>query len=164
LGGHDAPLAPGGPGLTAEVPPPINPYVLAGNLTGELSVLAGETPTAAYRFGIRTTQPALTTAAAVATVVLALFAAAYVESYIRVLRRGRSRFSGSFGLPLSAAALAVAVVGAVWVLLGREPTIATLIGSVALAAAAGVAATIGAMRIGRKYRYRRSRRALERRR
>ena len=131
-------------------------------MTGELRVFGGETPTATYRFGIHTTQPAATTAFAVATVVLALFAAAYVESYIRTLRRGRSRFSGSFGLPLSAAALAVAVVGAVWVLLGREPTVATLVGSAAVAAGAGVAATIGAMRIGRKYRYRRSRRARER--
>jgi hypothetical protein len=162
LSRHDAPLVPGGPALTAAVPAPINPYVLAGRTTGELTVLNGETATATYRFGVRTTQPAMTTAVAVGTVVLALFAAAFIESYIRVLRRGRSRFSGSFGLPLSAAALAVAVVGAVWVLMGREPTMATLVGCAALAAAAGIAATIGAMRIGRKFRYRRSRRARER--
>jgi len=162
VAGQQAPLVPGGQEMTAAVPPPVNPYLLAGNLTGEVSVLSGETPTATYRFGIHSTQPALTTAFAVATVVLALFAAAYVESYIRTLRRGRSRLSGSFGLPLSAAALAVAALGAVWVLLGREPTVATLVGSSAVAAAAGIAATIGAMRIGRKYRYRRSRRARER--
>ncbi|HEX9831466.1 MAG TPA: protein kinase [Mycobacterium sp.] len=162
VGRHDAPLVPEGPGLTAQVPAPVNPFVLAGDLTGEVTVLSGETPFSSYRFGIRTTQPALTTAAAVALAVLTLFAAAYVESYIRALRRGRSRFSGSFGLPLSAAALAVAAVGAAWILLGREPTVPTLVGSTALAAAAGVAATLGAMRIGRKYRYRRSRRAAER--
>jgi serine/threonine-protein kinase len=92
---------------------------------------------------------------------LALFAAAYAESYIRALRRGRSRISGIVGLPASAAALAVAVVGGVWVLLGREPTVNTLVGSAALAAAAGIAATIGTSRIGRKYLYRRSRRARE---
>jgi Protein kinase domain len=163
LGGRETPLVAGGPALTADVPVPVNPYVLAGRMTGELRVLNGETPTAAYRFGIRTTQSALTTALAVGSVVLALFAAAYVESYIRTLRRGRSRFSGSFGLPLSAAALAVAVVGAVWILLGREPTVPTVVGSAAVAATAGIAATIGAMRIGRKYRYRRSRQARERR-
>ena len=162
LAGQEAPLVPGGPAPTAAVPAPVNPYVVAGNMTGELRVFGGETPIATYRFGIHTTQPAATTAFAVATVVLALFAAVYVESYIRTLRRGRSRFSGRFGLPLSAAALAVAVVGAVWVLLGREPTVATLVGSAAVAAGAGVAATIGAMCIGRKYRYRRSRRARER--
>ena len=88
--------------------------------------------------------------------------AAYVESYIRALRRGRSRFSGSFGLTLSAAALAVAVVGAVWVLMGRELTMATLVGCAVLAAGAEVAATIGSLRIGRKYRYRRARRAQQR--
>lgn len=162
LGRHDAPLVSDGPGRSGQVPPPVNPYVLAGNLTGKVSVLDGETPVSSYFFGIQSTQSPLTTAAAVAVVVLALFAAAYVESYIRALQRGRSRFSGSFGLPLSAAVLAVAVVGAVWVLLGREPTMATLVASAAVASAAGVAATVGAMRIGRKFRYRRSRRALER--
>jgi serine/threonine-protein kinase len=162
VGGHQTPLVPGQPGLTAEVPPPVNPYLVAGNMTGKLSVLSGENATATYKFGMRSTQRALTTAAAVGTVVLALFSAAYLESYIRTLRRGRSRFSASFGLPLSAAALAVAVVGAVWVLMGREPTVATVVGCAALAAAGGIAATVGAMRIGRKYRYRRSRRAQER--
>ena len=162
VGRHDAMLVPDGPGLVADVPPPVNPYVLAGRLTAEVTVLSGETPVSSYRFGIRTTNSAFTTAAAVLVVVVTLFAAAYVESYIRALRRGRSRFSGSFGLPLSAAALAVAAVGAAWIVLGTEPTVDTLTGSATIAATAGVAATIGAMRIGRKYRYRRARRALER--
>lgn len=162
LGRHDAPLVPAGPAPAAEVPAPVNPYVLAGNLTGQLQLLDGETTTGTYRFGMRTSQSPLTTAVAVGVVVLALFAAAYIESYIRALRRGRSRLSGSLGLPLSAAGLAVAVVGAAWVLLGHEPTLPTVIGSVAVAAAAGIAATVGAMRIGRKYRYRRRRRAQER--
>jgi hypothetical protein len=61
-------------------------------------------------------------------------------------------------LTLSAAALAVAVVGAAWVLMGREPTIATLVGCVVLAAAAGIAATVASLRIGTKYRYRRAQR------
>jgi hypothetical protein len=162
VGSHRAPLVPGPAGRTAVVPPPLNPYVVAGNLTGQLSILNGQNATATYKFGMRSTQRALTTAVAVGTLVLALFSAAYVESYIRTLRRGRSRFSGSFGLPLSAAALAIAVVGAVWVLMGREPTVTTVVGCAGLAAAGGIAATIGATRIGRKYRYRRSRRAKER--
>lgn len=162
LGRHDAPLTPAADGLTAAVPAPMNPYLVAGRMTAELELMSGETPTATYQFGIRSTQPAITTAVAFATVVLTAFAAAYIESYVRALRKGRSRLSGSLGLPLSAAALAVAAVGAVWVLLGREPTVATLVGCAGLAAAAGIAATVGAMRIGRKYRYRRSRRARER--
>ena len=162
IGLHDAPLTPNGQTLTAAVPAPINPYLIAGRTTAQLTVLNGQTTTATYRFGIRTTQRATTTAVAVGTVVLALFAAAYLESYLRALRRARNRFSSSVGVPVSSAGLAVAVVGAVWVLLGREPTVATLVGCAALAAAAGIAAASGAMRIGRKYRYRRSRRARER--
>jgi hypothetical protein len=155
LGRHDVPLT---PGATPTVAAPVNPYLLAGRLTAELVVQKGENGPATYRFAIRTKQSALTTALAVAVVVLALFAAAYIESYIRTLRRGRSRVSGSFGLTLSTAALGVAAVGAVWVLMGREPTIATLIGCGILAGAAGVAATVGSLRIGTKYRYRRARR------
>ncbi|HEX4588213.1 MAG TPA: serine/threonine-protein kinase [Mycobacterium sp.] len=162
FGRHDAPLTPGGQTLTAAVPAPVNPYLLAGRTTAELTVLSGPTTTATYRFGIRTTQRATTTAVAVGTVLLALFAAAYLESYLRALRRGRNRLSSSLGVPISAAGLAVAVIGAVWILLGREPTVDTLVGSATLAAAAGITAASGAMRIGRKYRYRRSRRARER--
>jgi hypothetical protein len=155
IGGQPVTLV---PGQTAAVPAPVNPYLLAGRLTAELTVHQGETSSTAYRFPIQTTQSALTTALSVAIVVLVLFAAAYVESYFRTLRRGRSRVSGSFGLTLNAAALGVAAVGASWVLLGREPTVATLIGSVVLAAAAGVAVTLGSLRIGTKYRYRRAQR------
>lgn len=144
--------------LDATFAAPVNPYVLAGDLTGEVVVRDGENISGTYRFPIRTTQSALTTAVAVAVVVLALFAAAYIESYIRALRRGRGKLSGSVGLPISAAALAVAAVGAAWVVLGREPTVAALVGCAGLGAAAGVAATVGSMRIGAKYRARRARR------
>lgn len=158
VGGHPVPLAPGG---AAEVPVPVNPYVVAGRMTGDLTVSSPGNAPLTYRFGIQTAQSAKTTALAVATVVLALFAASYVESYIRALRRGRSRLTGIIGVPLSAAGLGVAVVGAAWILLGHEPTVATLVGTAALAAASGLAGTWGAMRIGYKFRYRRSRRTRE---
>jgi serine/threonine-protein kinase len=162
VGRHEATITPAGPGPTAMVPAPVNPYLLAGRTTAVLTVLNGQTPTATYRFALASTQPATTTGLAVGAVVLALFTLAYAESYLRGLRRGRSRVSASVGLPLSAAGSAVATVGAVWVLLGHEPTVTTLVASAVLAAAAGIAATIGAMRVGRTFRYRRSRRALER--
>jgi serine/threonine-protein kinase len=155
VGQRDSPLILGGQGLTAAVPPPVNPYVLAGRITGEVTIRNGPTETGTYRFGIRTTQPATTTAVAVITVLLALFAGAYAESFVRALRRGRSRVTGYIGLPAGAAGLAVSVVGAVWVLLGREPTVKAIVGSAVLAAAAGIAATVAASRIGRKYRHRR---------
>jgi serine/threonine-protein kinase len=162
IGRHEASIVAGDPSATALVPAPFNPYVVAGQTTAVLTVLNGQTPTATYRFGINSTQPATTTGLAVGSVALALFAAAYLESYLRALRRGRSRFSATVGFPLSAAMFAVAVVGAAWVLLGHEPTVTTLAVSTTLAAVGGIAATIAAMRVGRTYRYRRSRRALER--
>jgi hypothetical protein len=143
------------------VPAPLNQYVLAGRTTAVLTVRGDGTPPATYRFGMTNMQPATTTALSASLIVLALFGLAYTESYLRALRRGRSRFSASIGLPLSAAALAVALVGAAWVLMGQEPTVATLIGSSALAATAGIAAAIGAMRAGQTAKYRRTRRALE---
>ena len=161
MGRHQAPITPSAEGAVASVPAPFNKYVLAGRTTAVLTIHGDGTPTATYRFGMTSVQPATTTALSVGLVVLGLFGVAYAESYLRALRRGRSRFSASIGLPLSAAALAVATVGAAWVLRGTEPTVATLIGSAALAATAGIAATIGAMRVGRTAKYRRSRRALE---
>lgn len=162
IGHHEAPIAPAAPVPTAMVPAPFNPYVLAGRMTGVITVLNGQTAIATYRFGLTSTQPATTTGLTVAAAVLALFTAAYLESCLRALRRGRGRFSASVGLPLSAAGFAVAVAGVGWVLLGHQPTVGTLVASAAIAAVAGIAATVGAMRAGRTYRYRRSRRALER--
>ena len=162
VGRHEEPITPAATGPTAMVSPPVNRYLLAGRTTAVLTVLDGEAVTATYRFTLTSTQPATTTGLAVGIVVLALFAAAYLESYLRGLRRGRGRISASVGIPLSAAGLAVTVVGAAWVLLGHEPTVATVAASAALAAVAGIAATIGALRLGRAHSYRRSRRALER--
>jgi serine/threonine protein kinase len=161
VGGHRATLVPGASGGTAEVAAPISPYLVAGRMTGDLTVSSPGNAPQTYRFGMQTTQSPKTTGLAAATVALALFAASYVESYIRALRKGRSRFSGIIGVPLSAAGLGVAALGATWVLLGHEPTVAALVGTAALAAAGGFAATLGAMRIGYKFRYRRSRRARE---
>jgi hypothetical protein len=146
---------PPGPAAAA----PVNPYLLTGRLTAELVVHKGESSSSTYRFAIRTKQSALTTGLAVGVVVLALFAVAYIESYIRTLRRGRSRVSGSFGLTLSAAAVGVAAVGAVWVPMGRgRSRVSGSFGLTLSAAAAGVAATVGWLRVGTKYRYRRARR------
>ena len=161
VGRHEAPIMPSDLGAVAAVPAPFNQYVLGGLTTAVLTVKGDGTPPATYRFGMTSMQPAKATALSAALGVLALFSAAYLESYVRALRRGRSRFSAIIGLPLSAAALAVAVVGAAWVLMGTEPTAATLASSAALAATAGVAAAIGAARVGDSQKYRRSRRILE---
>ncbi len=154
---NDAPLAAEGPGLTAELNPP-NPYLLAGQMSGELRITKGDNTTASLRFGMRSTQSAATTAFAAGVVFLALFAVAYIESYTRTLRRGLNQMSARVGLPIASAVLAVAMVGAVWILVGREPTVATLIVCAVIGAAAGVSATLAVMRHGEVNRNRRMQR------
>ena len=159
IGRHDAPLRPGGQGAMAEVRSPVHPYLMAGRLTAIVTVLRGQNVVATYRFAIQSTQPATTTAVAITTVVLALFALAFLESGMRALRQGRDRVTATIGVPVSAAALALAGLTAVWILTGRQPATETVLGSVELAAAAGIAAAMGARRVGRAYRSRRASRA-----
>jgi serine/threonine-protein kinase len=106
---------------------------------------------------LRSTKWGAATAPAAATVVLVLIAGAYLESHLRVLRRGRERPSSVVAVPLFAAALAVAVVAAAWILLGKSPTVATLVVSAGLGAGAGLAAAIGAGQSGRRARDERAR-------
>ncbi|MFE5287028.1 protein kinase [Nocardia sp. NPDC056611] len=157
-GGAETALA-GGAG---DVAAPVNRYVLAGRLTGELSLSRNGSETAAYRFGVRTRQPATTTATGVGLALLLLFAAAYAESNARTLRRGSARFASTVGLAISVGLLGVAAVGAAWVLLGWEPTLLGVIACAAGGAATGLALAAGCRRVGKRYRYVRVQRLRER--
>ncbi|WP_433665605.1 hypothetical protein ACQPW1_12445 [Nocardia sp. CA-128927] len=157
LGGETVPFVPGDQGAT--LPAPVNRYVMAGTLTGELVLLRNGSEIATERVEFRTIQPPTTTATTAAVVLLALFSLAYLESNMRRLRRGRGGFANTIGLAMSAALLAAALVGAAWILLGHPPTVITTAGSAALAFAAGLSASLGARRIGKRHRYlRRTRR------
>lgn len=149
LGGDPVPLQPGG---TAVLPDPVDQHVLAGNLDGELTLLRNGTEIATQRVALHTTQRPMLTAASAAIVILALFAAAYVESNIRTLRRGHGGIANFIGLSASSAMLAGAVAGGAWILRGTPPTIATLAVSAVLAAGAGVGVAVGARRIGKRRR------------
>jgi serine/threonine-protein kinase len=154
VGRREAQLGPGG---ATTVAPPLNRHVLAGNMPAEITVLRDHIPVGSQRFTLSSTQSAAATATAAATVVLVLIAGAYLESHLRLLRRGRERPSSVVAVPLFAAALAVAVVAAAWVLLGKPPTVATLVVSAGLGAGAGLAAAIGAGQSGRRTRDERAR-------
>ncbi|WP_433194202.1 serine/threonine-protein kinase [Nocardia sp. CA-107356] len=156
LGGDPVPLQPGG---TAMLPDPVNPHVLAGHLDGELTLLRNGTEIATQRVELHTTQRPTLTAASAAIVILALFAAAYLESNTRTLRRGHGGFANTIGLSASSAISAAAVAGGAWILRGTPPTIATLAVSAVLAAAAGFAVAVCARRIGERRNFlRRARR------
>ncbi|MEV6065276.1 serine/threonine-protein kinase [Nocardia sp. NPDC052001] len=141
------------PGTEVEVSPPVNPYVLAGNQTAELALFRNGSQVQSYEFGMHSTQRATTTATAIGTLLLILFAAAYAESNARTLRRGSSRIAATIGLTLSTAVLGIAAVAAAWILLGREPTFATVIVCAAVGAAAGAALATGCRRVGKRFRY-----------
>lgn len=145
--GDSAPLLGDGPVLTAELDPP-NPYILAGRMTAELRIADGDNPQKSFQFELRSTQSSVTTAFAGGVLFVGLFAVAYMESYSRILRNGRNEISAKVGLPVAAAILAVAMVGVIWIAVGREPTAATVIGCAAIGAAAGVSGTIASLRHG----------------
>lgn len=155
---RNAPLVPGVP-ASALVPALGGGYLVAGALTGDVTLSQGGQDVQSWSFPVRTTQRAITTAVAVATVAVLLFAFAYLESFLRSLRRGRARLTATAAAPVVAAVAGVGVVAAVWVLLGRQPSLPTVIGTALLAAGAGLAAAIGAERMGRLRRYRRAVRA-----
>ncbi|WP_433565215.1 protein kinase domain-containing protein [Nocardia sp. CA-151230] len=148
-GGQGAAL----PGGSGELSAPVNQYVLAGRLTGELSLSRAGSETAIYRFGVRTRQRATTTATAVGILLLLLFAAAYAESNARTLRRGSARFAATVGLAISTGLLGIAAAGAAWVLLGREPTLPGVVVCAAGGVAAGLALAVGCRRVGKRNRY-----------
>ncbi|WP_327144463.1 serine/threonine-protein kinase [Nocardia sp. NBC_01327] len=150
LGGAETPVR---QGASIDLPAPVNPYVLAGDLTAELVLSRNGSEVTTYRFGVHTAQRATTTATAIALLLLLLFAAAYTESNARTLRHGSARITATIGLTLSAALLAVTAVGASWTLLGREPTLPAVILCAALGAAAGATFAVGCRRIGKRYRY-----------
>ena len=155
VGDKSAPLVATAPNAAAAtVPPLVNPYLVAGQLTGELILTKDGVPIANWRFLVHSEQRPTTTAAAVAVALVALFGVAYLESFVRSLVQGRRRISGSLGIPASTALLAATGVCAVWILKGHEPTTAALISSATLGLVAGIAATVGAGRIGARRRMR----------
>ncbi|WP_196810062.1 Hsp70 family protein [Mycobacterium sp. 360MFTsu5.1] len=143
------------PGGTVAMPPPVHPLVLAGKLTGIVTVIRGDVPTATYRFTFQTRQPAYTTAFAISTLVVGLFALGFLESGLRALRQARRRAGAFVTVVISAASLAVVGLTAAWILTGRLPSTEALLGSTELAAASGVALSIAVGRAGRAKRGRR---------
>lgn len=155
VGEKSAPLVATAPNAAAAtVPPLVNPYLVAGQLTGELFLTKDGVLVANWRFLVHTEQRPTTTAAAVAVALVALFGVAYLESFVRSLVQGRRRISGSLGIPASTALLAATGVCAVWILKGHEPTPTALVSSATLGLVAGIAATVGAGRIGARRRLR----------
>jgi hypothetical protein len=130
----------------------VDPWLLVGHTTAEVTVANGDRHRGTYRFGMTATQPASRTAAAAFVIVVALMAMALMDRTIRDICRGTERAVGRIAVPGCAAVVAAAAVVLAWIVLGREPTVPGLVGCVALAVVAGVTVTFGARRVGRRVR------------
>lgn len=163
VAGHRAAVVAGG--APVEMAPPLPAWVFPQPMTARLALAAQSRPVGSTSFEFHTGWRSWLTATAAATLLVTLFALAYVESSIRTLRRGYGRVSAVIGLVASAIAADIAVCGWAWVLLGHEPTVPTLVVSAIIAAGAGGAAAVAAGRVGaiaRIHRRRRRQRARRR--
>lgn len=137
------------------LPAPKPPYLFGGHVTARLELLTRGAVTGTWQFGATTNQSPYLTAVTGVDALLLLFAIGYLESFLRAMRRSRSRVSGSVGAPIMAALLGAVAAVAAWIVLGREPTVVTVLTCTVVAGGAGLAAAIGALRVGRRRRLRR---------
>jgi serine/threonine-protein kinase len=133
-------------------------YFLSGAFTGTLTLLAHGTAVAHESFGVHTGQSGAASVAGVVPFVLLLFVAAYAESLLRSMRRGKRKISGPVGLTVVGALLGLDLVGLAWVLTKHEPTVTALIVCVLLGAGTGFVAALGATRLGRQRLFQRAQR------
>lgn len=149
IGRQETPSIPAG-GRRLPTTLTVDPWVLVGRTTAEVTVANDHRTLGTYRFGMTPTQPASRTAVAAFVVVVAIMAMALMEKTIRALCRGGEPAAGGMAVPGCAAVVGVAPVVLAWIVLRQEPTVPGLIGCVALATAAGVAGWLGALMVRRR--------------
>lgn len=119
-------------------PPALSRWLVGGVATGEVSV--GDDPP--QRFTLLTPQHPMASAMGAGSLLLGLFALAYLESLLRTLRRGHRRPAA----PVAAVPLGALLGAAAWmmvcVLTAREPTAALGLATAAAGAVAASAMTV----------------------
>jgi serine/threonine-protein kinase len=146
LGSGQSTLTRSGGALQAEVNVSASRYLVAGRATGRVDLLRGGAVVAGRSFAVRSSRSPFMTLPALATAALVLFIGGYVESLSRTLRRRRARVGPTMGMVLLGAAFGVVGVGAAWVLVGREPSPASLAVCVVIGGGAGAAGAIASGR------------------
>ena len=144
----------GGSGrLVANVDASAGRYVVGGKLSADLELI-GSQGTVNDNFGVQATRSPFGTFGGVFGIVLLFVVAAYAESLLRTLRRGRRRNT-------RAAVTGMVIVGAVggftaalwgWLLLIAAPTLVGLVVPAALGAVAGLVAGLAARQAGERAR------------
>ena len=145
-------LEPGDSGLHAAVSASGGRYLVAGEVTAELRLLADDEVVLRHEFPVRSEQPDFLTVPGVLVVALILFLLAYAESLLRPLRRGRRRVVGVVGMVLLGTGLGVMAVLLGSLLGGSEPRRATAAVCMFLGGAAAAAASAAAIRVGQRRR------------
>jgi serine/threonine-protein kinase len=118
----------------------------AGAAAGTAGAAAGTAPVAETEITIEPVQAPYVTAMGMGSVLLLLFAIAYLESVLRALRHGERSATGPFAAGAVGALLGFAVLLAASAFTRREPSLPVAVGCAALTAAAGVAAAVAARR------------------
>lgn len=117
-------------------PPPYARWVAGGAVTGEVELRRGGQIVGAQQFTVEPDQAPLLSVMGAGSILLLLFALAYVESVVRSLRRGQRRRTG----PVLAAGIGLLFGAAIWllvsVLLRQEPAVGVGIGCALLGAVA----------------------------
>jgi hypothetical protein len=127
-------------------------YIVPSIATAKVTAKNGTDTLGTSSFTVKPAKGGLLTAPTAVTAVLALFAIAYAESLLRSLRRGRRPRTATVGVAICGALVGAVAVLVAWVVGVKEPTPATLIAAAIAGAGSGIAAALGAARIGRRRR------------
>jgi serine/threonine-protein kinase len=147
------PLVSGANGFGASVDASAGRYVVGGRLSADLQLI-GPRGTQNYDFAVQAARSPFGTFGGVVGIVLLLVVAAYAESLMRTLRRGRRRDNRAAVVGLvfvgAAAGLTAALWG--WLLVISSPTLAGMVIPAAVGAVAGLAAGVAAFQVGERAR------------
>jgi serine/threonine-protein kinase len=126
--------------------PSVTRWIVGGAVTGELTLSRPGQPAAVARFTLKTKQTPIASALGAGSLLLTLFAAAYIESTLRVLRRGH-RLRGA---PVTGAVLGALFGASVWLLVSvltrHEPAGAYGLGCAVAGAVAAVGVVLATQR------------------
>ena len=129
-------------------------YLIAGDTTGEVSLLHGASTLMYQDFDAHLENRSLLTIPLLVTIVGLYSLFWRITSLLRSLRRGRRRRSGPLRLALLGGVGGIAVTLVAWITDVREPTVAAIVLSAAFGAAAGFTAALSALAFGERRRWR----------
>jgi hypothetical protein len=131
-------------------------YVAGGRVTGNLSLEMGGSSVGEVAFPVEAARPGFLTLPGAVCIGLILFVAAYAESILRTLRKGRRQRIGRIALGTLGALMGSALAVAASLLIGQEPNFISAVAGAGLGVAAGIASAGAAFEIGRFRRLARS--------